>query len=241
MDDNLTPEQAQSELATIQGDMDHAYYHRERPDHQPALERVTHLQRVITGESASGGVPPASSATPAAPVEGTPAKEGMVALPAALPEFPPEAHTEDGEMRWHEPTIQEYQAAAVELGFTGTEAMQWLDYYAKSFSRDLPDPEQTLTTLRQEWGAEFERKVNSAILAAQRLPSSVRLHLEESGLGDDPVLIRRMAEIGEQKGMSAAFEQIQKLKEDPAYWDRHDPRHKAAVDEMQRLAKQAYG
>ncbi len=223
--EGMTPAQAEARLNEIRADGDSPYYDKSKQGHDDMVRQVNTLTSIAIREA-----PPVSASD-----------EGSDRTPLeGLPEFPPEAHTEDGQMRWHTETVQEYQAAAVELGFTGTEAMHWLDYYAKSFSRDLPDPEQTLTTLRQEWGADFGRKVNSAILAAQRLPYSVRLHLNESGLGDDPVLIRRMAEIGEQKGMSAAFEQIQKLKEDSAYWDRHDPRHKAVVNEMQRLAKQAY-
>ena len=224
--EGMTPAQAEARLHEIRADGDSPYYDKSKPGHDEMVGQVNTLTSIAIREAPPASAPDEGSDR--APLEG-------------LPEFPPEAHTEDGERQWHTETVQEYQAAAVELGFTGTDAMQWLDYYAKSFARPLPDPDETLATLRKEWGPDFERKLNSAWLAAQRLPSSVHLHLNESGLGDDPVLIRRMAEIGEQKGMSAAYEQMQKLKEDSAYWDRHDPRHKAAVDEMQRLAKQAYG
>lgn len=74
-----------------------------------------------------------------------------------------------------------------------------------------------------------------------RLPQMVQDELDMTGQGDDADLVRRCAELG--RPLLEAAEQIAKVHQDKAhpYNRREDPRHVAAVAEMQRLYAKVYG
>ncbi len=62
---------------------------------------------------------------------------------------------------------------------------------------DAPDPDAAERELRQEWGKDFDAKLNAAQLAYTRLPWSVRHRLGQEGFEDDPRAIRKLAALGQ--------------------------------------------
>lgn len=123
--------------------------------------------------------------------------------------------------------------------------------------------EQALEQLRGEWkGNEFDVNVQLAQRAVKTFGSEDLVkYLNESGEGDNPMLIKLFANIGKQLGEDQAFggrssqsgfvagpeaakAEIGKLQTDTdfqkAYMNRDAPGHKEAVERMERLFKVAY-
>ena len=123
--------------------------------------------------------------------------------------------------------------------------------------------EQALEQLRGEWkGNEFDVNVQLAQRAVKTFGSEELVkYLNDSGEGDNPMLIKLFANIGKQLGEDQAFggrssqsgfvagpeaakAEIGKLQTDTdfqkAYMNKDAPGHKEAVDRMERLFKVAY-
>jgi len=123
--------------------------------------------------------------------------------------------------------------------------------------------EQALEQLRGEWrGNEFDVNVQLAQRAVKTFGSEELVkYLNDSGEGDNPMLIRLFANIGKQLGEDQAFggrssqsgfvagpeaakAEIGKLQTDTdfqkAYMNKDAPGHKEAVERMERLFKVAY-
>lgn len=108
------------------------------------------------------------------------------------------------------------------------------------------------TALRQEWGQAFEERVDIAkkVIRSQGDPELIA-YLEESGLGNDPRMIKFAFNVGRHfsegdllRGAAAvnmspaeAEEEIAKIRADKkhAYWDKFNPEHKLAVARMEQL------
>lgn len=112
--------------------------------------------------------------------------------------------------------------------------------------------------LRSEWGRTYDRKVTAASRAVAEFGGEAMAeYLDETGLGNDPRLIRTFARIAELVGEDslvgegdrqgdfsvtpdAARGEIAKTLRDPAYFDANHPEHAASVDRMQALFAAAY-
>lgn len=110
--------------------------------------------------------------------------------------------------------------------------------------------------LRREWGRVYDRKVTAAARAVRQLGGDdLGSFLDETGLGNDPRMIRAFARIAEQIGEDslvgegggpfslsphAAREEITKAMASPAYFDADHPDHGKAVDRMRDLFAAAY-
>ena len=116
-----------------------------------------------------------------------------------------------------------------------------------------------INSLKQEWGMAYDSKIRAARAAVKHFGEDQKLseYLDESGLGNDPKLIKLFAKLGETlkedvvKGAEdsadgmftpdRAKSEIQAIQKDPAYMDIKHPNHKEVVEKMQRFFKMAYG
>ena len=148
------------------------------------------------------------------------------------------------------------------LGIPRTQAEGVLGLYAEVLS----DVEKSRTinhnssveALKKEWGVEYDAKTSRAIRAVKALGGEeLGSHLDETGWGDDPVLIRIFSRVGEMIGedgfikggqvtfdstIDAAKAKISEMASDPKHpvWDETNPGHAAAVTERTRLFQIAY-
>jgi len=107
-------------------------------------------------------------------------------------------------------------------------------------------------SLQKEWGSAYDRQVSLAQAAVKEYADDDLIsYLDESGLGDDPRLLKVFAKIGaatteqpleggEQNGftsqeLDAAISSVQSH---PAYFDGDHPEHGAYVNKMRKLMAQ---
>jgi hypothetical protein len=113
--------------------------------------------------------------------------------------------------------------------------------------------QEVLDGLKKEWGAGFEKELGKARAAVRELGGeSLQQHLTQTGLGNDPVLIRFMAKVGsmlgEDKILGAgegkfgktpqeAVKEINTIMGNPQhpYWNKDHPAHQESVAEMMAL------
>ena len=119
----------------------------------------------------------------------------------------------------------------------------------------------TSIQLQKEWGKNFDAKMDYAKRAfAQFATPELSKMMDESGMGNNPEVIRAFSKIGEMMGEESlvvgtglgtnqlspqqAQEEINALYRDKdfskAYRDNKDPGHKSAMKKMDRLFKSAY-
>jgi hypothetical protein len=104
-----------------------------------------------------------------------------------------------------------------------------------------PDPAVSERTLRAEWKDTFDDRMDAAALALERFPALVQEHVHRSGLGSDPAVIRRLAEIGLPMLKAQAAMQAMRLDKNSALNKPWTPEHAAALDEYRRLGSVVYG
>lgn len=122
------------------------------------------------------------------------------------------------------------------------------------------DREAAIGSLQKEWGDAFKQKVAEANFALKKIGSpELAKFLEESGLGDNPLLVKAFASaasllkedkiVGEEAGSfgsalspSEAQRKIEAITMDikGPYYNPEHPKHKEAVAEMQSLYQYAY-
>lgn len=229
----LTTPEAQAalaQIAAIDADPNHASHDPLAPGHAQGLAALTGLYRAAYGtapvveldrDPVALDAPPATSA-------------GTGAAQIALPELP------DGQ-QWHQATVDAFVAAAQELNVPLPEVRTWLERFARHDPEAALDREAGAAALREMWGAEAPKRLEAARLVFRRLPFVIRQEIEESGLGNDPEVIRRLAEIGAPlHDARAAIAAIEGDASHP-YHDGHHPRHREAVAEVRRLYQRIHG
>jgi hypothetical protein len=103
----------------------------------------------------------------------------------------------------------------------------------------VPDPvgdeaadEETLSTLKDEWGDEFDANLQFAHRTVEELDDELIAVIEESGLGNDPRVVRAAARIGRLLGQGqndpdvatdpaeqeALRDEVDQLVDAPDYW-----------------------
>ncbi|MBL8675509.1 MAG: hypothetical protein JNL07_11515, partial [Rhodospirillales bacterium] len=112
--------------------------------------------------------------------------------------------------------------------------------------------------LRAEWAHRFDDRLRRANDALRRFADDELRERVAEGLGDDPAFIRFCARIGDLvgehrlegpgagAGFSSAVDAKRRIAEVFAdrghpYFQRDDPRHAHAVEEVRRLFESAYG
>ena len=166
-----------------------------------------------------------------------------------------------------------YADVAHKLRLTPDQAKGVLDYYrstveqegAQSLELAEVAKEQTVQSLRQEWGRAFDQKVEAAARVAQEFadPEMFNITLADgSKLGDNAEFIKAFAKIADFRQSvtsedtvaempqsnvmtpAAAQAEIDAIMNDKthAYWDRKNPvGRQQAVERMQHLMEQLHG
>ncbi len=153
---------------------------------------------------------------------------------------------------------------AHKLGLTPSQVQGLLDFYAghqsQSFQSSLKgridDETQSVGLLQQEWGPSYDTKVAQAARAARYFGGQPLIEfLNQSGVGNNPELVRAFAKIGSMmtedslkigraQGFSITPEEArreaQKLMAKEAYTNRNHPEHAATLEHVQQLFERAY-
>jgi hypothetical protein len=168
------------------------------------------------------------------------------------------------------PVLESMQATFHKLGLTEAQGKGILDSYLgllntgyeMSESQTLAAREQGITTLKQEWGPQFDNNVKTAQLALRELGGeNLAKAIDESGFGNNVEFIKFMHTVGvklmddeatHESGGSTAFGgtpmaaqgEIERLKLDTEFMTALNSGshagHKAAVDRWLALHQKAY-
>lgn len=165
--------------------------------------------------------------------------------------------------------VDQYKEWAHEAGLTPKQAQVLMDKYSgwaegivEQSNKDYNEVrDQNEKVLQDEFGGEYDNKVALAGRAAKELGGDEFMDLmEETGLGNDPRVVKTFAKIGEmlsedelgaggggsQFGMTPAHAkaELSELSMDgdfqKALMDPENPGHKAAIERRSRLYKAAY-
>lgn len=173
--------------------------------------------------------------------------EGMEIDEAILKKVSQVAH-EKGILPWQlESVIKGFNEIATEMS-----TQQANDYKAKH--------EEAISSLKKEWGAEFDNQVKRANVAMRHLLPDAKDQqaLVDAGLGSNPALLKALAKAslmmkedefvshgeGRLAGVTpaAALEKARAIQSDMShpYRNPEHPNHKAAQDEVKKLYQIAY-
>ena len=158
--------------------------------------------------------------------------------------------------------FDDYKEASHKAGVLPNQAQEMFNWYMEKADKEVNRQEEETTrsvedsmrTLQTDWGTAFESKISSARAAVNHFgDENLKSYLDESGLGNDPSLIKVFSKIGETlsddsfKGEAdtgnygrtpeAAQREINEIMADPKhpYFDKNHPNHKKALEDMQRL------
>ena len=165
-----------------------------------------------------------------------------------------------------------YADVAHKLRLTPDQAKGILDYYRSSVeqsgeqSLELAEAakEQTVESLRSEWGRAFDQKVEAAARVAQEFadPEMFNITLADgSRLGDNAEFIKAFAKIADFRQSVTSEDTVAEMSQSNvmtpanaraeidaimgdkthAYWDKRNPGHANAVTNMQHLMEQLHG
>lgn len=153
---------------------------------------------------------------------------------------------------FHEAGLSQHQAEVLHrhwTEFAGTHARE-AEHLAEE-TRAAAERE-----LRGEWGRAYERRVAAAARAVAEFGgTALAEYLDETGLGNDPRLVRAFAGIADQIGEDslvgegdaefavapdAARAEIARRLREPAYFDANHPDHAESVERMRMLFAAAY-
>jgi hypothetical protein len=153
---------------------------------------------------------------------------------------------------------------AHKLGLTPGQVQGLLDFYAGHQSQTfqsvvrgrVDDETQSVGLLQQEWGPSYDTKVAQAARAARYFGGQPLIEfLNQSGVGNNPELVRAFAKIGSMMtedslkiGRSHGFSitpeearrEANKLMASPGYTNRDHPEHGSIVEQVQQLFERAY-
>lgn len=155
------------------------------------------------------------------------------------------------------------------LGLSEAQGQGILKFYVESVNGDFAKINQikeqnyqsAISTLKQEWGDKYDTNVHVANQLLRQLGGEeLSKYMSESGLGNDPKLIKFFALVGSKmvqedrsggrgpglqlNDQASAAQEIARLKGDPeflkTFLDRTLPGNKEAVERMRLLHEQAY-
>ncbi len=216
-----TPEAAQAELdATLKtGYGEGPYFDANHPGHTLAVERMGKLRELA--ESA----PP----TPA-PAEAPP--DPLIPLPSL-----PEGQTWKAD---DVTAVNHYVQSVTALGMAPEEAGRWFHWALEQVRERPPDPQETLATLREEWGEKFEEQFQAARLATEKMGEGFKAFLNRTEVGNDIRVIKRMAALG--ASLLPLAKRKRAIETDPDFLTKFKSpeRNTALVKEWQDLFKQLH-
>lgn len=163
-----------------------------------------------------------------------------------------------------EDLINEFKKTAYENRLLPEQAQAMYDFLSNQTSTEIErmqqqqqeELNQKINGLKEEWGDAFEQKIHTAKLAVDELGGEdLKAYLNETGLGNDPQLIKIFNKIGarlfqednfqaeSKPAYSLAPDEAQgKINEilgdfNGAYYNSQHPDHKRMVEEVQKLWK----
>lgn len=164
----------------------------------------------------------------------------------------------------NEETIKAFKSVAHKAGLLPKQAKAVVDWFA-GFENEAATRvneqkanahKQGLEALKKEWGQGYDKEITSAKLAVTEVGGEDFLkYLEQTGLGNDPVMIKTMAKFGKLLGEdkirgantgrmgktpAEIQNEIQNLTSDPAYSDSSHGKHSVIVNQVTELYKQLY-
>lgn len=166
-----------------------------------------------------------------------------------------------GEAKYDEEFKKEFQEKAHEAGLLPHQAKEVFEFWnskiseaSQGFSEEQQQKQQEeIENLRKEWGAGFDKELKTAQTALKQFADEGTIeYLKESGLGNDPKLIKLFNQIGKSmnedtfnrdtvKHLGTTKEEAQEkinemLGQDQTgpYWNPEHPGHKKAVEDMMR-------
>src|SRR6266550_5917625 len=166
--------------------------------------------------------------------------------------------------QWDEGLEKEFRTAAHASGLQPRQAQGLLDWFNKTQTERLSaytkGMEEGVGKLKTEWGTKFDEKVGMAARAVKELGGDeLKTMLEETGLGNHPVLVKLFAKIGESMmvdtiiagdtDMEDSSKEAIQLKIDAIRRDPKSPYNdvkaspaarEIAIKEMDKLYKQLY-
>jgi hypothetical protein len=167
---------------------------------------------------------------------------------------------------WDSAFEKKFLATAHGLGLNNKGVQKLMDLQAELVETQLKDiarkRQETVETLKKEWGGDYERKLSLAGRAKMLLQAKAGISEEEAdaffdgmGAGDHPVILKIFHQLGEifaedgwirgdevpASGVEAAKAKIKEINANPKhpYWV-DGPGHAEAVKEMEELHKIAY-
>ncbi len=130
---------------------------------------------------------------------------------------------------WSAPKLTALADAGKEFGVPEGELREWLGRIAGG--TPPPTAERAEEILRKEWGSTYDQRLAAAQLVFGRLSLVLRQELDETGLGNDPAIIRRLASLGHP--MQEAEATIAAIMANKNHsWHKGEPQ---ALEEMQAL------
>jgi len=161
--------------------------------------------------------------------------------------------------------LSKFKETAMKAGLLPRQAQGVYDWYIsqgleiqKQQEADFQlEAKRELEGLQKEWGNGYDRQVGLAKMAVKELGGTeLSQYLEETGLGNDSVIIKFMAKVGALMGEdklrgdgagrmgnktpNELQRGIDKLMEDPAYADTSHPAHKRVSEEVSEFFKQLH-
>lgn len=165
-----------------------------------------------------------------------------------------------------EESLNGLQSKAHELGLNQSQFTGLMDWWSNDQGRQMAAHKEGLETaitdaesaMKEEWGRAYEQNLAASQKAVQEYGGDELVqYLNESGLGNNPALIKAFANIakanmpdkdlaGPQNNAEAALtpqearDQASTLMAHPAYMDKTHPEHGGLVKKVQSLFEQAY-
>ncbi len=168
-------------------------------------------------------------------------------------------------MQMNEEVSKAFRDTAHQLGLSDKQAAGLFDWYWKNTTAQHADMqkkgelarEEATVALRTEYGEAFERKVVAGERALDEFGSEELIeHLKETGLNNDPRMIRFLANVGEKmmedgglKGTGTGSgaqtpeeiqDEINTLMAKPAYVNKKDPEHESLTRQAYNLRKRLH-
>lgn len=174
------------------------------------------------------------------------------AMPEGLPEdFNYSEDLRDGMRAWaHEAGLSPRQAQRLHDGYVKHMA----DVQSNRAAEMQQAHTEAVNNLKREWGGKYDQNVELAARAAETIGGNDMLGLLEAGLGNNPIMIKALAKVGEMLGedslvgggdatISDARSEINRLSSDADFitklTDRDHPGHDAAVKKWAELHERA--
>tara|TARA_R100001086_G_scaffold221738_1_gene139069 strand:+ start:3377 stop:4213 length:837 start_codon:yes stop_codon:yes gene_type:complete len=173
---------------------------------------------------------------------------------------------EDYQQYFREESMNEFRNVAHKIGLNNEQVQALMDFQINEINQQaqgydasvVNQKEEVEQALKQEWGYDYDKNVNSALRAVKVYGDEEVQELLQGELGNNPALIKMFARLGKEVtedmaqntqnntlAVSAldAKEEIANIMNNPKhpYFDGRHREHKEAVEKMRQLHEKAFG